>query len=90
MNMKMLPAAPGTCAMCATKHEDHMAHNFWSLFYGMRFKLKYGRDPTHADTVAHLTPAQQAAWRSALEQAGQKWTEPEGMPIREPYAESDP
>lgn len=55
MTMTILPAAPGLCAACATDHDEHTPHNYWSLFYGMRFKAKYGRDATHADAIAHLS-----------------------------------
>jgi hypothetical protein len=91
--IRILPAAAGTCAMCATRHEEYMAHNFQSIFYQIRFKLKYGRDATHGDTIAHLSPDEQANWRRAalpvLRQAGVEWTEPpDGDRIAEPYAES--
>ena len=86
--MMMLPAKRGTCAMCATKHEEHMAHNLTSLFYGMRFKMKYGRDPTWSDCCAHLTEQQQAAWRECLVDMGEVYTIADN-PIAEPYAVSD-
>lgn len=53
--MRLLPAEPGTCAMCATAHDEREPHNRWSLFYQMRFKQKYGRDATDADAIAHLS-----------------------------------
>lgn len=93
--MNIMPARPVTCAMCATAHGEHEAHNFQSLLYGMRFKMKYGRDPTHGDTVAHLPPKNQAAWMKAavpfLKKHGIEWNEPpEGSQrIAEPYAISE-
>lgn len=53
--MMLLPAARGTCAMCATEHDEGAPHNYWSVFYQMRFQAKYGREATHADVIAHLT-----------------------------------
>lgn len=90
--MMIMPATPGTCAMCAVDHPPELPHNLQSLFYGMRFKMKWGRDPTWADAAAHCTPHTIRAWRLAMEQRGIAWTEPtEGEePIREPYAVSDP
>ena len=90
--MMMLPAAPGTCCMCAMAHGEHDPHNYWSVFYGVRFKLKHGRDATHADVVAHLSEEIQQLYREALAEAGRPWREPpEGVePIAEPYAESQP
>lgn len=65
--MMMLPAKPGTCAMCATEHDESMPHNYWSIFYQMRFKAKYGRDATHADALAHLS----AEYRTRAYESGQ-------------------
>lgn len=86
---KVLPAKPGTCVHCATEHDEHGPHNLWSLFYGTRFLQKWGRNPTHADCAAHLTPERRRAYRRVLGNMGIEWTLPtDGDPIREPYAES--
>lgn len=85
-SMMLLPAAPGTCPVCATKHEPDQAHNVYSLFYGVRFQGLHGRSPTWADAVAHLPPATQALWKKAVDQTqNATWTEPpEGVaPIAE-------
>ena len=85
--MKLMPAAPGHCSVCATKHSEDLAHNFWSLFYQMHFRLRYGRDATHADTAAHLPRDLREVWKSTVIEAGHPWTEPaDGEPIAEPYA----
>lgn len=93
-SMKILPAASGTCCMCATAHGEYEPHNYWSLFYGMRFKLEYGRDVTHADAIAHLSGGSSVryCYKDVLAVAGRPWTEPpEGVePIAEHYAESQP
>ena len=84
--LMLMPAKPGCCAICATDHKPHLAHNLASLFYGMRFKGLHGRDPTWADACAHLTASQRHDWRTALGLTGHKWIEPEdGEPIAEPY-----
>jgi len=91
---KMLPAKRGTCSMCATKHRENEAHNLQSLFYGMRFLMKWGRDATWQDAVAHLQPEQQRQWLLvAMEMYrtnGLTWTAllPDVDPIAEPYVES--
>ncbi len=87
--MMLLPAAPGTCVHCATDHGENDPHNYWSLFYGMRFKAKWSRDHTHADCVAHLPEAARLAYRNVLRERGIEWTEPGDDPIREPYAASE-
>lgn len=87
--MMMLPAKPGTCAMCARDHPEELPHDLQSLFYGMRFKLKYGRDPTWADAAAHIAPDVRELWKTKLRELGHEWTECDD-PIAEPYAKSDP
>lgn len=74
--MTLLPAKPGTCAVCATKHDEAAPHNYWSIFYGMRFKMAHGRDATHADCCAHMPENGRAAYRSVLGDFGKKWTDP--------------
>lgn len=88
MSMTLLPAKKGTCVHCATEHGENDPHNFQSLFWGMRFKMKYGRDPTHADCVGHLSAKIRALYREVLPRHGIEWTEPEGDPVCEPYAMS--
>lgn len=83
--MKLLPAKPGSCAMCATEHGEHDPHNFWSLFYQMRFRMKYGRDATHADCVAHLAADRQGAYQEAVEHFRKEWSSHDS-PVAEPYA----
>lgn len=89
--MMLLPAAPGTCPLCATAHEPHFPHNAQSLFYGMRFKMEHGRDATWADAVAHCVAEMKAFWKGHLEALG-NWSEPpEGVaPIAEPCDKESP
>ena len=84
----LMPAAPGTCVQCATPHGEHDPHNFHSLFWWIRFKMKWGREPTQADCVAHLPEVLRVRYREILSELGFPWTQPDGEPIREPYAES--
>lgn len=89
--MKLLPAAKGTCPMCAHPHDPTDPHNQQSLFYATRFSMEYGRSPTWADAVAHCSPAMQAAWEAALQEHN-AWSEPpEGVaPIAEPCDRQSP
>jgi len=87
--MRLLPARSGTCVHCATAHGEHDPHNFWSLFYHVRFSAKWRRNATHADCVGHLPESTQRRYRSALEQQGHEWSEPEGTRACEPYARSE-
>lgn len=88
---KVLPAMPGTCSVCATKHAEHEAHNYWSLFYQMHFRLRYGRDATNDDALAHLPGEVKEMWRDAMLRHGRQWISvPDGtIPIAEPYAEAE-
>ena len=90
--LRLLPATPGTCAVCAVDHEEHLAHSLTSLFYGVRFKLKYGRDPTWADACAHLSEEQREMWKASMSDVGAAWSEPpDGVePVADPYAVSAP
>lgn len=87
----LLPAAPGTCPVCATTHEPFLPHNVQSLFYQMRFNGLHGRWPTLADATAHCTPEMRERWRTVAARMGQRWTEPpEGVaPISEPPEEAE-
>ncbi len=81
MSVHMLPAAPGNCQVCATKHDPSQPHNAHSFPYGMWFQLEYGRDPTWADAVAHCTEEVAMQWKEQLKRIG-RWTEPkDGKPI---------
>ena len=81
MQGKLLPPPEGHCRICSRMHEPNMPHDAQQLFYGMRFKMRYGRDGTWADAIAHCDIDTQIHWRNALEQAGH-WTEPpEGVDV---------
>ena len=73
--LRLLPAAPGLCPICATKHTGHEAHNALSIFYQMRFWGAHHRWPTWADAVAHLNREAASDWQKALSARG-IWTAP--------------
>lgn len=83
---KLLPPPEGHCRICARKHAPDAAHDATSVFFQMRFQMRYNRAGTWADAVAHLLPEQREAWRDVAEGLGVTWTEPpEGIdPISEP------
>jgi len=68
--MTLLPPAPHLCQECATDHEPHLPHNAQSLFYGMKFKIEHGRDPTWADAMAHCSDEMKKLWTEALAERG--------------------
>lgn len=78
---KLLPPPEGHCRICAVKHEPELPHNAQSLFYQMRFRMRYGRDGTWADALAHCTPKMQAFWKKGIQLKG-AWTQPpEGVEV---------
>jgi len=88
-SMTMLPPAPDVCQLCARKHERDGAHDALSLFYCMRFQLMYGRSPTWADAIHHLSNNLRSLWRVALDEHN-AWTEPDGHLIAEtPYVKDE-
>lgn len=85
--MQLLPPAPDTCPVCATKHTPELPHNQQSIYYQYRFYGVRGRWPTWADACAHCTPTMRDHWKQAL---GHHWSEPPAgvEPIADPPAES--
>lgn len=82
----LLPPAEGLCRICAVDHEPQHPHNPESLFYQMRFKMRYGRAGTWADAVAHMPVEHRETIRDFVQERSGNWTEPpEGVePISEP------
>lgn len=70
MMMMMLPAAPGTCPECATKHDPEQPHNQQSLFYQMIFQNTNGRGATWEDAMSHCDEEVKSLWRSELIKRG--------------------
>lgn len=80
----LLPPPPGHCRICARKHPPADPHDAQSLFYGMRFKMRYGREGTWADAIAHCSEEMQKYWIAALTKAGAYTEPPPGVtPIAE-------
>lgn len=61
---------PGTCPMCAVKHDPGQPHNRDSLTYQYKFYDEHGRWPTWADAMAHCTPEVKEYWVQALTARG--------------------
>ena len=61
---------PGTCPMCAVKHEPEQPHNQQSLAWQYKFYDLHGRFPTWADAMAHCSDEVKAYWAEALKEHG--------------------
>jgi hypothetical protein len=83
-SMDKTPPRRGTCQLCGTRHTENDGHSLRSRFYQTRFRAAHGREPTWADTAAHLPADLQLRWRKIVESMGQKWSETD-EPIAEPY-----
>ncbi|WP_312647538.1 hypothetical protein [Aminipila sp.] len=68
--MMLMPAAPGTCPICATKHDPNMPHNRDSLYYQVRFQMENGRGPTWLDAMEHCSDIVKEMWTEALKEHG--------------------
>lgn len=64
--LRMLPAPPGACEWCYTKHNPEDPHNQESLSYQMKFYAINGRYPTWTDAMAHCAPETQEAWKTSI------------------------
>lgn len=61
---------PGTCPMCAVKHDPAQPHNQQSLAYQYKFYDAHGRWPTWNDAMEHCSEEVKELWRSALKERG--------------------
>ncbi|MFD3272663.1 hypothetical protein ACE3MS_21440 [Paenibacillus dendritiformis] len=68
--MMLMPATPGTCPECATKHEPQLPHNQQSLYYQSLFYSVHGRWPTWDDAMAHCSLDVREVWTQALRERG--------------------
>jgi len=72
---KLLPPPDGCCRICARAHAPEMPHDAQSVFYQMRFKMRYKREGTWLDAISHCAEYVQFPWKRALQRGGH-WTEP--------------
>lgn len=66
----LMPATPGTCPECATKHTPEEPHNQQSLAYQYDFYGKNGRWPTWSDAMAHCDDKMRQLWTEQLLKRG--------------------
>ncbi len=61
---------PGTCPVCATKHDARDPHNRDSLYYQQRFYRQNRRFPTWEDAMAHCSVITKLAFRDQMLKRG--------------------
>ena len=68
--IKVVPPSPGTCPVCATKHDPKEPHDRDSLYYQNSFRKRHRRFPTWADAMAHCEEGVKADFKKRLEYRG--------------------
>lgn len=68
--IRITAPTPGTCLVCATKHDPRDPHDRDSLYYQNRFYKRHKRFPTWEDAMSHCDAATQAAFREKLKKRG--------------------
>lgn len=68
--IRIAAPVPGTCPVCATKHERQEPHDLNSLYYRNQFYRRHRRFPTWADALRHCSELTRAVWTEKLKRAG--------------------
>lgn len=68
--IRITAPTPGTCPVCASRHDRRDPHDRDSLYYQNRFYKKHKRFPTWEDAMSHCDAATQAAFREKLKKQG--------------------
>lgn len=68
--MTLLPPAKHLCQVCACDHDPAHPHNAQSLYYGMKFKMDTGLEPSWLTAMAHCTDDVKALWTDGLKRLG--------------------
>ena len=68
--VRITAPVPGTCPVCATKHEEQEPHDLNSLYYQNQFFKAHKRFPTWADALRHCSQMTKTVWVEKLKKAG--------------------
>lgn len=68
--IRITAPVPGTCPVCATKHDAADPHDRNSLYYQNRFHKRHKRLPTWKDAMSHCSAMTQAVWIERLKARG--------------------
>lgn len=61
---------PGSCPVCATKHDAREPHDLNSLYYQNLFFKTHKRFPTWTDALHHCSRETKSLWAEKLKKAG--------------------
>lgn len=68
--VRITAPVPGSCPVCAVKHDKDDPHDLNSLYWQNRFYKGNRRFPTWADALKHCSPESRAMWVERLKNAG--------------------
>lgn len=68
--MKVCAPVPGTCPVCATKHEATAPHDRDSVYYQAKFRRQHKRLPSWEDAMGHCSETVKLLWRKKLAKRG--------------------
>ena len=68
--IRITAPVPGTCPVCATKHDERNPHDRDSLYYQNQFFKANKRFPSWWDAMSHCTDMTKATWVEKLKKRG--------------------
>lgn len=68
--VKIIPPVPGSCPICASRHDPEEPHNRDSLYYLNWFYKKNKRFPTWRDAMSHCNEATKEKFKKKLMRQG--------------------
>ena len=68
--IKIVPPLPGSCRICAVKHDPKKPHDRNSLYYQNWFFKKNKRFPTWEDAMSHCDDKTKADFKMILARRG--------------------
>ena len=68
--VKIVPPLPGSCRICAARHDPEKPHDKDSLYYQNWFFRRYKRFPTWEDAMSHCDDRTKADFKAMLTRHG--------------------
>lgn len=68
--IRVVPPSPGSCPICATKHDPKEPHDRDSLYYQNWFRKRHKRFPTWTDAMAHCSEHTKKDFKKRLARRG--------------------
>lgn len=68
--IKVVAPVPGSCPICATRHDPKEPHDRDSLYYQNYFRKKHKRFPTWDDAMSHCKESVKKDFKKKLARRG--------------------